>query len=289
MPRSSSRSSTRPAPTAAPDAAELRDSLQALLDALAPLLLRTRITPAMVTQQLRLAYVRAAAAHARMATGRVNHSLIATLTGLSRLEVRRLLAGGREARATPVRQLDRAARVLDGWSRDPAYRSARGRPRALPLRGPAPSFETLVQRYGGDVPPLAVQRELERAGAVRVSRGAIRPVAGAGTMPPDETPHPLPGLAPYLAAVLTALEPEHARVEWAHRIQIPVHGALDATLAADRARRTLGAAVNALRPSTSGGRRKPPRKRSSTDAAEEPRGSVGITLIMTRPPTEDSA
>jgi hypothetical protein len=274
---------------AAPDAAELHNALQALLDALAPLLLRARITPAMVTRQLRLAYVRAAAAHARMATGRVNHSQIATLTGLSRLEVRRLLAGGRETRAMPVRQLDRAARVLDGWSRDPAYRSARGRPRALPLRGPAPSFETLVQRYGGDVPPLAVQRELERVRAVRVSRGAIRPVATAGATP-QEALHPLPGLAPYLAAVLTALEPEHARVEWAHRIQIPVHNALDATLAADRARRTLAAAVNALRPSAADAHRRSSRRRNSSSAAAAvPRDSVGITLIMTRPPIEEPA
>ncbi|MEZ5457962.1 MAG: DUF6502 family protein [Steroidobacteraceae bacterium] len=278
----------RSLPLEAPDAVELRDSLQALLDALAPLLLRARITPAMVTQQLRLASVRAAAANARMATGRVNHSLVATLTGLSRLEVRRLLAGGRGSGATSVRQLDRAARVLDGWGRDPAYRGARGRPRALPLRGPAPSFETLVQRYGGDVPPLAVQRELERAAAVRVSRGRIRPVAGARTMPSDEVPHPLPGLAPYVAAVLAALEPQHARVEWAHRIQIPVRGGLEATLATDRARRTLAAAVNALRPSATDPR---PDATGRRAAASPPSATVAqhveITLIMTRPPTED--
>jgi hypothetical protein len=276
---------SRPQSPAASEAGELRDALQALLDALAPLLLRARVTPAMVTQQLRLAYVRAAAANARMSTGRVNHSLIATLTGLSRLEVRRLLAGSRDTRATPLRQLDRAARVLDGWSRDPAYRNARGRPRALPLRGPAPSFETLVQKYGGDVPPLAVQRELERSGAVRVGRGAIRPAPGGRALAVEVATHPLPGLVPYLAAVLTALEPERSRVEWAHRIQIPVQGRLETTLTTDRARRTLAAAVNALRPRPAERRAAKAQKPSTAPTGV---ASVGITLIMTRPPIEES-
>lgn len=246
-----------------------RAALQDLLDALAPLLLRARITPAMVCEAARLSFVRAAAEGARMASGRINHSRIATLTGLSRVEVRRLLALPRPSRTPAPRQLDRAARVLEGWSRDPVFRTDRGRPRVLPLRGAAPSFEALVQRYGGDVPPRAVRTELERAGAVRVAGGQIRLQRRSISLDPGGQAHALPAIAPYLRGVLAALAAPAASVEWAHQLQIPVADELATRLEAERARRTLAAAVTALSP--------PP-----TGAADSQR-SVGVTLIVTRP------
>ncbi len=260
----------RNVPAAAHDGAAPRAVLQDLFDALAPLLLRERITPAMVTEALRLSFVRAAAHSARMASGRVNHSRVATLTGLSRVEVRRLLALRRPVRVPAPRQLDRAARVLEGWSRDPAFRSESGRPRTLPLQGAAPSFEALVQRYGGDVPPRAVRTELERAGAVRVVRGRIRLRRRRLVLRQRDVPAPLPAIAPYLCGLLGALAVPAAAVEWAHQLRIPVDDELAVRLEAERARRTLAAAVTALRP--------------SRQTLADPQRSVGVTLIVTRPP-----
>lgn len=254
-------------PAAAVEAAP-RAALQSLLDALAPLLLRARITPAMVCEAVRLSFVRAAADGARMASGRVNHSRVATLTGLSRAEVRRLLAMGRPIRVPAPRQLDRAVRVLDGWLRDPAFCTESGRPRVLSLRGVAPSFEALVQRYGGDVPARAVRTELERAGAVRVARGQIRLQRRRLALDAHGEPHPLPAITPYLRGLLAALAAPAASVDWAHQLQIPVDDELSARLEADRARRTLAAAVTALSPA------RPPAR----DAGR----SVGVTLIVTR-------
>jgi hypothetical protein len=264
----------------ATDPAATRAALQTLLDALAPLLLRARITPAMVEEAVRLSFVRAAAATARMGSGRINHSRIATLTGLSRLEVRRLFAAP-QRRSPPPRQLDRAVRVLEGWSRDAAFRNAQGRPLALPLRGPAPSFEALVRRYGGDVPPSAVQAELEAAGVAAVSRGHIRLKRRRLAAEPGDQPHPLPQLAPYLGGMLRALEPPAATLEWTHQLRIPVGDATEATLVADRARRTLSAAVSAIRAVPHA------RRRRSTAAASAAR-SVAITVIMTGPPQESA-
>ncbi len=252
------------------DDAAPRVALQDLLEALAPLLLRARITPAMVCEAVRLALVRAAAAGARIASGRVNHSRIATLTGLSRLEVRRLLTSRRPTRVPAPRQLDRAARVLEGWSRDPAFRTEAGRPRVLPLRGAAPSFETLVQRYGGDVPPRAVRTELERVGAVRVTRGRIRLHRRRLTLAKQDDCHPLVAIAPYLQGLLDALAVPDATVEWAHQLKIPVQDERMVRLEAERARRTLAAAAAALRP--------------AVRPALDRRRSVGVTLIVTRPP-----
>jgi hypothetical protein len=258
------------APTSAADDVSPRAALQDLLDALAPLLLHARITPAMVCEAVRLSFVRAAADGARMASGRINHSRVATLTGLSRVEVRRLLTLRRTPRPPVPRQLDRAARVLEGWLRDPAFRTERGRPRMLPLRGAAPSFEALVQRYGGDVPPRAVQTELERAGAVRVTRGRIRLQRRRLALAKQAKCHPLPTIVPYLRGLLEALAVPAATVEWAHQLQIPIEDERTVRLEVERARRTLAAAAGALRPSL----RTPPDRRSS----------VGITLIVTRPP-----
>ena len=38
----------------------------------------------------------------------------------------------------------------------------------LPLEGPAPSYESLVKRYAGDVPGITILRELERTGTVKL-------------------------------------------------------------------------------------------------------------------------
>jgi hypothetical protein len=98
-----------------------------------------------------------------------NLARIALLTGLDRKEVARVknkLGRGAEA-ATPQHQQDRIARVLSGWHQDGDYVDDYGIPRALPIEGPAPSYEDLVKRYGGDVPAVTILRELKRTGAVR--------------------------------------------------------------------------------------------------------------------------
>ena len=255
---------------------ELRSALLALLDGLAPLLLRSRLTPAVVEELARLAFVRAAAADARMQSGRINHSRIATLTGLSRVEVRRLLAAPRHSASSPARQLDRAARVLEGWAQDGLFRTAKGAPRALPLHGPAPSFDELVRRYSGDMPAASVRKELVRIGAISVRDDVARLVrrrsAGAARQGPD----PLVELAPYLRSVLEALQPTHAQLAWAHQLALPVQTDLDATLTTTRARRTLAAAIAAMQPR---GVRRKAGARAGTRAA----GRVGITVLITRP------
>ena len=98
-----------------------------------------------------------------------NVSRIALLTGLDRKEVARIkkkLGRGPDETA-PQHQQDRLARVLSGWHQDRDYVDAFGAPRALLLEGPAPSYEDLVKRYGGDVPAITILRELKRTGAVR--------------------------------------------------------------------------------------------------------------------------
>lgn len=106
-----------------------------------------------------------------------NASRVALLTGLDRKEVARIRnrldeEPGREE-AAPLRRQDRIARVLSGWFQDSDYLDASGQPLPLPLEGPAPSYEDLVKRYGGDVAGVTILRELKRTGAVRVGDGRV--------------------------------------------------------------------------------------------------------------------
>lgn len=106
-----------------------------------------------------------------------NVSRTALLTGLDRKEVRRireLLAAAVDDAEVRGRQ-DRLTRVLSAWHQDPAF-SREGVPLELPLTAPAPtpSFSAIVQRYGGDVPAVALLKELKRAGAVTEEDGRLR-------------------------------------------------------------------------------------------------------------------
>ena len=117
---------------------------------------------------------------AREATYKVgrkpNKALIAAMTGLSRVEVNRLLTVSVIRGDQPLPSASRATRVLDGWRGDAEFIDARGEPVALPVRGHEHSFEVLVRRYSGDMTPQAMLRELLRLELVEVEDGKVRPV-----------------------------------------------------------------------------------------------------------------
>ncbi len=107
-----------------------------------------------------------------------NVSRVVLLTGIGRKEVSRLrdqLEQAAPADEPPVNlgKQNRVARLLSGWHQDPDYVDSAGRPLTLALEGPAPSYEDLVRRYGGDVPGVTILRELRRTGAVQVEEGEV--------------------------------------------------------------------------------------------------------------------
>jgi hypothetical protein len=97
-----------------------------------------------------------------------NISRVAILTGLSRHEVRkqRALPTADEAEAELTGFLTRGARVLSGWHQDKDFLDDAGRPRDLPLDGRGITFADLSRRYGGDIPVVAMLKELKAADAV---------------------------------------------------------------------------------------------------------------------------
>jgi hypothetical protein len=93
---------------------------------------------------------------------------LAMMTGLTRKAVARLLTLGTDRDASSDIGRQRAERVISGWLHDPDYRNERtGLPAILPLRGPPPSFTSLVKQHSGDPRVRTILTELRRVRAIR--------------------------------------------------------------------------------------------------------------------------
>lgn len=95
-----------------------------------------------------------------------NVSRVAILTGLTRREVRRQQQLLAEQPQSTTGYMSKASRVLSGWYQDPDFLDAGGNPRDLIVDGGSLSFAELTRRYGGDIPPGALLKELQLARAV---------------------------------------------------------------------------------------------------------------------------
>ena len=106
-----------------------------------------------------------------------NVSRVAILTGINRRDVRRIRDDMSSDADPDAGFLSPARRVLSGWHQDPAYLDVHGLPASLAVEGPAPSFESLMRAYGGDVPHVALLKELVMVGAVeRNGSGRVRAI-----------------------------------------------------------------------------------------------------------------
>lgn len=96
-----------------------------------------------------------------------NTSRIAVLTGLPRKQVKRL----REQRGIGefgTTHMTQASLLLAAWFSDPNFIGKNGSPRQLAFDSGTPSFVDLVNKYGRDIPAVAMLKELKRTGAVKV-------------------------------------------------------------------------------------------------------------------------
>jgi hypothetical protein len=151
-----------------------RTALDGMSQALLPLVrlyLRAGLGAGEFTVAAKLAFMRAAAENARIGR-RLNVSAISAATGMTRKEVRSMVELAREAVEVPSHGISRqrTTRVIHGWQTDPTFLDHEGNPAVLAVKGGNASFGALVRRYGGDVTPISVLRELERSGAVTRSK-----------------------------------------------------------------------------------------------------------------------
>lgn len=136
-----------------------------LMTELARYLISVGISIPRITAIARLAYFQAAAAEAKFANKKLNQSAVAAMTGLTRVQVRKF---AKQTNPGPARSRNRLDAVVAGWSADPAFTTSKFEPRKLRVAGVGASFSALARRYGGDITPRALLRELQRNGFVSV-------------------------------------------------------------------------------------------------------------------------
>lgn len=116
----------------------------------------------------RKVYVEIAEEALQQAHEKATSSRIAISTGLTRKEVAQLRQQEAE-QLVSIARYNRSVRVIGGWLNDPDFNTDSGEPALLALQGDLPSFESLVNRYSGDMPYKAMLRELVQSGVLEIN------------------------------------------------------------------------------------------------------------------------
>jgi hypothetical protein len=141
------------------------DPIAQSLAQFAAILLRSGIDSPTAERLLRRAFIVSAARSVRSTNIKATQSQIASIAGVSRLEVRRALA--RIETAAELRDYQSRSRIealVHGWQTDPTFLKRNGKPEALDYRGARSKFDRLVRRYGRDVTQKALRVQLVKQG-----------------------------------------------------------------------------------------------------------------------------
>lgn len=130
------------------------------------ILLRGGLTWKEAAESLKATFVEVATRDYGLHGRPTNASRVAILTGLSRREVGRLRKELADETEPQFGRMNSATRLLTGWHLDTEFLDASGQPVDLSLEGEPLSFKELARRYGGDIAPITLARELVRNGAV---------------------------------------------------------------------------------------------------------------------------
>ncbi|HKJ94203.1 MAG TPA: DUF6502 family protein [Gammaproteobacteria bacterium] len=145
----------------------LSRAVRRILRPLVRILLRNGIAYGDFAEEVRRIYVEVAMNEFHVPGRKPSVSRTATITGLTRKEVHRLLEAAGNDDDGALAPQNRAAQVVAGWVRDTDFQDGRGEPRPLSLEDAGGGFPALVRRYSGDMTARAVLDELERVGAVQ--------------------------------------------------------------------------------------------------------------------------
>lgn len=134
-----------------------------LLKPVVRLLLHSGVTYREFAELSKLAFVDVAGNEFGLQGRKTNASRVAILTGIGRKEVSRLRKVIADEDGGFVECMSPVTRVTAAWHQNPDYCDANGRPRLLKKK----EFESLVTAHAGDVPAVALAKELQRLGVVK--------------------------------------------------------------------------------------------------------------------------
>lgn len=133
---------------------------------IARFLLRTGIGFREFSEIAKLAFVDVASQDYGIRGRPTNISRVAVMTGLTRKEVKRIRVKLDTDDVTSDVRVSPGQEILHYWYQDTDFLGKDGAPVPIPYEGNGASFINLARRYGGDIPPGALRRELERVGAI---------------------------------------------------------------------------------------------------------------------------
>jgi hypothetical protein len=157
--------------------ATLLSAFRPLMRPLIRILVRNGVSFGEFSELLKTVFVESAQDVLQLPDSRQSVSRIAITTGLTRLEVSRLLTQSDEDAEALAGRLSRVGRLLTGWHQDSDFTGPYGIPYEVQFDS-APgrrSLSELVRRYTPDVPADEMLDELKRIGAVLdLGNGFIR-------------------------------------------------------------------------------------------------------------------
>lgn len=127
----------------------------------------------------KLAFVQVASDEFGIRSRKTNMSRVSVMTGLNRKEIKKLRERLEKEEWDLDSDLSKPSAVLSKWFTDPKYLGPRGSPKWLSFDAgeTSVSFQGLVREVGGDLPPGAMLKELQRAGCVKEIRpGSLKAI-----------------------------------------------------------------------------------------------------------------
>ena len=139
-----------------------------ILKPLIRVLLRNGIAYGTFADIARKVYVDSGFDEARSQGQKLTVSNVSILTGINRKEVKRLKEALVFNTDNSLRKFNRIVRVIAGWQHDEEFLDADHEPKDLFLEGKKGSFNSLVKRYSGDMPVVAMLNALIDSGNIKV-------------------------------------------------------------------------------------------------------------------------
>jgi hypothetical protein len=203
-------------------ASDLDRSLALILAALAQLLLKSGLGFGHLAKMARVAYVNAAREMDNDKKKKVTIARIAASTGLTRLEVSRIVRQRLSDAKNVPRSSSRAARVAAGWISDPIYSTSRGPPKALPFEGSGATFSSLVRKYSGDIPARAMLTEMNRLRMVQQDKDDVIRLLRLEENISPATVSTLRAIYPWVSALAQSAQIRHSSSLTLKTVQIPL-------------------------------------------------------------------
>ncbi len=113
-------------------------------------------------------------------------SNVSILTGLNRKEVKKLHELDEAEKDQSSQKYNRCIRVIGGWLNDDLFLNDQGLPKDLKVEGDK-SFTTLVKKYSGDMPVVAMEKALTKSGNILVEDNRVRLLSHAYLLSDDPT------------------------------------------------------------------------------------------------------